>query len=188
MDDTNGTHEPRTLRLRTRLATVAGRRPTVSPAAHERPASRVRSARVCSAASASSDARKLATASRYDEIVLGDSRRARQFDDEGGDDIREASAPGCLTHPVRRSGARPESPNQVHAMVRDQVTEPRSVPPTGGPVTLDRVARALGVVVWNAQPTTGSRDGWRGRIRTFDLLIQNQAPYRLATRQWNRSA
>jgi hypothetical protein len=30
--------------------------------------------------------------------------------------------------------------------------------------------------------------GWRGRIRTFDLLIQSQAPYRLATRQWNRSA
>ena len=28
--------------------------------------------------------------------------------------------------------------------------------------------------------------GWRGRIRTFGLLIQNQAPYRLATRQWNR--
>ena len=27
--------------------------------------------------------------------------------------------------------------------------------------------------------------GWRGRIRTFDLLIQNQAPYRLATRQWS---
>src|SRR6478672_6550139 len=26
--------------------------------------------------------------------------------------------------------------------------------------------------------------GWRGRIRTFDLLIQSQAPYRLATRQW----
>ena len=25
--------------------------------------------------------------------------------------------------------------------------------------------------------------GWRGRIRTFDLLIQSQAPYRLATRQ-----
>ena len=29
--------------------------------------------------------------------------------------------------------------------------------------------------------------GWRGRIRTFDLLIQSQAPYRLATRQWSRS-
>jgi hypothetical protein len=27
------------------------------------------------------------------------------------------------------------------------------------------------------------RVGWRGRIRTFDLLIQSQAPYRLATRQ-----
>ena len=27
--------------------------------------------------------------------------------------------------------------------------------------------------------------GWRGRIRTFDLLIQSQAPYRLATRQWS---
>jgi hypothetical protein len=26
--------------------------------------------------------------------------------------------------------------------------------------------------------------GWRGRIRTFGLLIQSQAPYRLATRQW----
>ena len=31
----------------------------------------------------------------------------------------------------------------------------------------------------------GCRDGWRGRIRTFDLLIQSQAPYRLATRQWS---
>ena len=29
--------------------------------------------------------------------------------------------------------------------------------------------------------------GWRGRIRTFDLLIQSQAPYRLATRQWTGS-
>ena len=26
--------------------------------------------------------------------------------------------------------------------------------------------------------------GWGGRIRTFDLLIQSQAPYRLATPQW----
>ena len=26
--------------------------------------------------------------------------------------------------------------------------------------------------------------GWGGRIRTFGLLIQNQAPYRLATPQW----
>ena len=25
--------------------------------------------------------------------------------------------------------------------------------------------------------------GWRGRIRTFNPLIQNQVPYRLATRQ-----
>lgn len=25
--------------------------------------------------------------------------------------------------------------------------------------------------------------GWGGRIRTFDLLIQSQAPYRLATPQ-----
>ena len=30
-----------------------------------------------------------------------------------------------------------------------------------------------------------SEVGWRGRIRTFDLLIQSQAPYRLATRQWS---
>ncbi len=28
--------------------------------------------------------------------------------------------------------------------------------------------------------------GWRGRIRTFGLLIQSQAPYRLATRQRKR--
>ena len=33
---------------------------------------------------------------------------------------------------------------------------------------------------------TGRGVGWRGRIRTFDLLIQSQAPYRLATRQWRR--
>ncbi len=59
-------------------------------------------------------------------------------------------------------------------MVRDQVTKPRSVPPFGGPVTLDRVARALGVVVWNAHTATRSGVGWRGRIRTFDLLIQSQ--------------
>ncbi len=29
----------------------------------------------------------------------------------------------------------------------------------------------------------GQRDGWRGRIRTFNPLIQSQVPYRLATRQ-----
>ena len=28
-----------------------------------------------------------------------------------------------------------------------------------------------------------SEDGWRGRIRTFNPLIQSQVPYRLATRQ-----
>jgi hypothetical protein len=47
----------RTLRLRTRLATVAGRRPSASSAAHVRPASSVRSARVCARASVSSDER-----------------------------------------------------------------------------------------------------------------------------------
>ena len=31
---------------------------------------------------------------------------------------------------------------------------------------------------------TGGRSGWGGRIRTFGLLIQSQAPYRLATPQW----
>jgi hypothetical protein len=39
----------------------------------------------------------------------------------------------------------------------------------------DRRTHMLGQVLWC---------GWRGRIRTFDLLIQSQAPYRLATRQW----
>lgn len=29
---------------------------------------------------------------------------------------------------------------------------------------------------------TSVNHGWRGRIRTFDLLFQRQAPYRLATR------
>ena len=28
------------------------------------------------------------------------------------------------------------------------------------------------------------KGGWGGRIRTFGLLIQSQAPYRLATPQW----
>ncbi len=46
----------------------------------------------------------------------------------------------------------------------------------------------LDVAVESPPIPTASRDGWRGRIRTFDLLIQSQAPYRLATRQWNRSA
>ena len=40
---------------------------------------------------------------------------------------------------------------------------------------------AMGVS-WTA---TRGVAGWRGRIRTFDLLIQSQAPYRLATRQWS---
>jgi hypothetical protein len=39
------------------------------------------------------------------------------------------------------------------------------------------------VVVGSLPIPTAGRDGWRGRIRTFDLLIQSQAPYRLATRQ-----
>jgi hypothetical protein len=30
----------------------------------------------------------------------------------------------------------------------------------------------------------GSHIGWRGRIRTYDLLSQNQAPYHLATRHY----
>ena len=32
-------------------------------------------------------------------------------------------------------------------------------------------------------PFRAHRAGWGGRIRTFDLLIQSQAPYRLATPQ-----
>ena len=44
------------------------------------------------------------------------------------------------------------------------------------------------VVVGSPWTATRGVAGWRGRIRTFDLLIQSQAPYRLATRQWSRSA
>ena len=39
------------------------------------------------------------------------------------------------------------------------------------------------VVVGIGWTATRGVAGWRGRIRTFDLLIQSQAPYRLATRQ-----
>ena len=41
------------------------------------------------------------------------------------------------------------------------------------------------VVVGRFWTATRGVTGWRGRIRTFDLLIQSQAPYRLATRQWS---
>ena len=42
--------------------------------------------------------------------------------------------------------------------------------------------------VWGVpRIATRGAAGWRGRIRTFDLLIQSQAPYRLATRQWSGS-
>jgi uncharacterized protein len=37
--------------------------------------------------------------------------------------------------------------------------------------------------IWRDWTATRWVAGWRGRIRTFDLLIQSQAPYRLATRQ-----
>jgi hypothetical protein len=43
------------------------------------------------------------------------------------------------------------------------------------------------VVLRQSSNSTGCGVGWRGRIRTFDLLIQSQAPYRLATRQWSGS-
>jgi hypothetical protein len=33
------------------------------------------------------------------------------------------------------------------------------------------------------QTSLGHKNGWRGRIRTFNPLIQSQVPYRLATRQ-----
>ena len=47
--------------------------------------------------------------------------------------------------------------------------------------------RPPNVVVGSPWAATRWVAGWRGRIRTFDLLIQSQAPYRLATRQCSRS-
>ncbi len=32
--------------------------------------------------------------------------------------------------------------------------------------------------------TFGALLGWDGRIRTYDLLVQSEAPYRLATSHW----
>ena len=170
----------RTLRLRIRFATVAGRRPSGRSAAHARPASSVKSAKVCTAAADSSEARKLRIPSRYEEVVLGDRLRARQS-------TRNVATTSSSRR--RRGGSRITPADQVHARSRRirctrwcgiRVTKPRSVPPSGGPVTLDRVARALGVVVWNAQPTTGSR-GWLARkdsnLRSPDpeSVYRNQA-------------
>src|SRR3972149_1924954 len=44
-------------------------------------------------------------------------------------------------------------------------------------------AKPQHLVVWWVLGPRCRGVGWRGRIRTFDLLIQSQAPYRLATRQ-----
>ena len=45
------------------------------------------------------------------------------------------------------------------------------------------------LAIWSGGQRAKSREvagegvGWRGRIRTFNPLIQSQVPYRLATRQ-----
>ena len=69
---------------------------------------------------------------------------------------------GAVLGPVRRGSATAEGTVRV----RVESERPRGLTP-GASLHVQEV-------------------GWRGRIRTFDLLIQSQAPYRLATRQWGR--
>src|SRR5438552_11471198 len=61
-------------------------------------------------------------------------------------------------------------------MPKTIVSAPRR-PGSGGPV------RPQDAVVQRFASRTSCGVGWRGRIRTFNALIQSQVPYRLATRQ-----
>ena len=66
-------------------------------------------------------------------------------------------------------------------MARLLIQLPTTDEPEDRGARLRLVTVALGVQL--AEEGTRGVAGWRGRIRTFDLLIQSQAPYRLATRQ-----
>src|SRR4051794_4083030 len=78
----------------------------------------------------------------------------------------------CVVLPKTRTSWRDQTTSYIRPAAPDRmkmarIGQRRDV--TGGPQ-------------WRANVVVG----WRGRIRTFDLLIQSQAPYRLATRQWSR--
>ena len=88
------------------------------------------------------------------------------------------------------SGSQAHKPGRVRR-TNDRFALNTSAPDFQGPpfllhAGLGKTAPPQDVVVVFPRHPTGHGVGWRGRIRTFDLLIQSQAPYRLATRHCER--
>jgi hypothetical protein len=73
-----------------------------------------------------------------------------------------------------------EEPDLASTTMEHWVDHPAGASPLGY-VAMLRYDTTRGI--WRDWTATRWVAGWRGRIRTFDLLIQSQAPYRLATRQ-----
>ena len=114
--------------------------------------------------------------------------------------VRSSTSQARRSGPVRRSTGR-STPNERTARSRSvrcpliRATRIRCPKISGVRRPLHRIASLAtdartrsnppDVVLRSSTNSTGCGVGWRGRIRTFDLLIQSQAPYRLATRQWS---